>query len=238
MSVKSLSFGEDVIVPAIIALLHTREAEDNVAGAKEKEPLAEDNVAGAKEKEPLIPLEEFQKLYKYSQTARSARRPPLPSLLVASSLSSLLPSSTVAAAQPQAINDSTPRLPSPLPASVDERQYCELSANLSKKCTSAGTLDGERKKQKISEIKTKIDEAESLIQKMDLEARALQPNVKVVLLAKLREYKSDLNNLKTEVKRLVSGNLNASARDELLESGMANTLTQPKPPKKPHKTAP
>lgn len=60
---------------------------------------------------------------------------------------------------------------------------------------------------------------------MDLEARSLQPNVKAVLLAKLREYKSDLNNLKSEVKRLVSGNLSASARDELLESGMADTLT-------------
>ena len=60
---------------------------------------------------------------------------------------------------------------------------------------------------------------------MDLEARSLQPNVKAVLLAKLREYKSDLNNLKSEVKRLVSGNLYASARDELLESGMADALT-------------
>ena len=63
------------------------------------------------------------------------------------------------------------------------------------------------------------------IRKMDLEARNLPPNVKAVLLAKLREYKSDLNTLKSEVKRHVSGNLNASARDELLESGMANTLT-------------
>ncbi|KDO72650.1 hypothetical protein CISIN_1g027617mg [Citrus sinensis] len=63
------------------------------------------------------------------------------------------------------------------------------------------------------------------IRKMDLEARSLQPNVKAVLLAKLREYKSDLNNLKSEVKRLVSGNLNAAARDELLESGMADALT-------------
>jgi vesicle transport through interaction with t-SNAREs protein 1 len=60
---------------------------------------------------------------------------------------------------------------------------------------------------------------------MDLEARSLQPNVKAVLLAKLREYKSDLNNLKSEVKRIVSGNLNAAARDELLESGMADALT-------------
>nr|XP_027188600.1 vesicle transport v-SNARE 13-like isoform X2 [Cicer arietinum] len=83
----------------------------------------------------------------------------------------------------------------------------------------------ERKKQKISEIKAGIDEAEALIRKMDLEARSLQPNIKAVLLAKLREYKSDLNNIKTELKKLVSGNLNPSARDALLESGMADALT-------------
>ncbi|MBA0750453.1 hypothetical protein Gogos_001864 [Gossypium gossypioides] len=65
----------------------------------------------------------------------------------------------------------------------------------------------------------------SQIRKMDLEARSLQPNVKAVLLAKLREYKSDLNNLKSEVKRIASGNLNPAARDELLESGMADALT-------------
>ncbi|PKI71375.1 vesicle transport v-SNARE 13-like [Punica granatum] len=106
-----------------------------------------------------------------------------------------------------------------------ERQYCELSANLSRKCYAAAALDGEQKKQKISDVKAGIDEAESLIRKMDLEARSLQPNVKAVLLAKLREYKSDLNNVKTEVKRLTSGGNNLSARDDLLESGMADALT-------------
>ncbi|KAG5535116.1 hypothetical protein RHGRI_023036 [Rhododendron griersonianum] len=106
-----------------------------------------------------------------------------------------------------------------------ERQYCELSANLSKKCTSATLLDGEQKKQKVSEIKAGLDEAESLIRKMDLEARSLQPNVKAVLLAKLREYKSDANNLKAEVKRITSTNLNQAARDDLLESGTADALT-------------
>ncbi|MBA0652508.1 hypothetical protein Goklo_019766 [Gossypium klotzschianum] len=60
---------------------------------------------------------------------------------------------------------------------------------------------------------------------MDLEARSLQPNVKTMLLAKLREYKSDLNNLKSEVKRIASGNINPDARDQLLESGMADALT-------------
>ncbi|XP_010552782.1 PREDICTED: vesicle transport v-SNARE 13 [Tarenaya hassleriana] len=106
-----------------------------------------------------------------------------------------------------------------------ERQYCELSANLSKKCTSAIALDGEQKKQKLSEIKSGLEDAEGLIRKMDLEARSLPPNVKSNLLVKLREYKSDLNNLKSEVKRITSGNLNAAARDELLEAGMADTMT-------------
>ncbi|KAL8038584.1 hypothetical protein ABFX02_11G117200 [Erythranthe guttata] len=59
---------------------------------------------------------------------------------------------------------------------------------------------------------------------MDIEARGLQPNVRAVLLAKLREYKSDLNNLKSEIKRVETTNLNQAARDDLLESGMADSL--------------
>lgn len=104
-----------------------------------------------------------------------------------------------------------------------ERQYCELSANLTRKCSSASMLKGEQKKQKISEIKAGLDDAEALIRKMDLEARTLQPNVKAVVLAKLREYKNDLNNLKSEVKRLSTTDSQA-ARDALMESGMADAM--------------
>ncbi|KAK9748073.1 hypothetical protein RND81_02G033700 [Saponaria officinalis] len=104
-----------------------------------------------------------------------------------------------------------------------ERQYCEVSANLTRKCSSSAVLNGEQKKQKVSEIKTGLEAAESLIRKMDLEARTLQPNVKVMVLAKLREYKNDLNNLKSEVKRLSSTDSQAT-RDALLESGMADAL--------------
>ncbi|KAL6521707.1 Vesicle transport v-SNARE 13 [Orobanche gracilis] len=107
---------------------------------------------------------------------------------------------------------------------ANEKQYCELSANLAKKCSSASLLDGEQKKQKIIEINTGVDQAEALIRKMDLEARSLQPNIRAVLLAKLREYKSDLNNLKSNAKRIASTNLNQAARDELLEAGMSDTL--------------
>ncbi|CAK9138144.1 unnamed protein product [Ilex paraguariensis] len=103
-----------------------------------------------------------------------------------------------------------------------ERQYCEFSANLSKKCASASLLEGEQKKQKVSDIKAGLDDAETLIRKMDLEARSLPPNAKAMLLAKLREYKTDLNNLKSEVKRITLAGANQAARDDLLESGMVS----------------
>lgn len=109
---------------------------------------------------------------------------------------------------------------------VYERQYCELSANLSRKCNSTVVLpDGEQKKAHVSEIKAGIDDADVLIRKMDLEARSLQPSLKAVLLAKLREYKSDLNKLKKEVKKITSGNSNQTAHEELLEAGMLDSHT-------------
>ncbi|CAL0308094.1 unnamed protein product [Lupinus luteus] len=104
-----------------------------------------------------------------------------------------------------------------------ERQYCDLSANLSRKCSSTShNFDREQKQQKISEIKAGLDDADVLIRKMDLEARSLQPSVKAMLLAKLREYKSDLNNLKKEFKRLTSPTADQAAREDLLNTGTAD----------------
>lgn len=60
---------------------------------------------------------------------------------------------------------------------------------------------------------------------MDLEARSLQPSMKATLLAKVREYKADLNNLKSQVKRVTTLEISHSSRDELLESGEADKLT-------------
>ncbi|KAJ7953859.1 Vesicle transport v-SNARE family protein [Quillaja saponaria] len=73
-----------------------------------------------------------------------------------------------------------------------ERQYCDLSANLSRKCSSVSLLsDQAQTQQTVSDIKAGIDDADILIRKMDLEARSLQPSLK-------------------------------AAREDLLESGMAD----------------
>ncbi|KAK3222966.1 hypothetical protein Dsin_009991 [Dipteronia sinensis] len=109
-----------------------------------------------------------------------------------------------------------------------ERQYCELSANLSRKCNSTSLLPHtDEKKEKVLEIKSGLDDAEVLIRKMDLEARSLQPSVKAMLLAKLREYKSDLNQLKREFKRLLSPDANQAAHEELLDSSRADLQSGP-----------
>lgn len=101
-----------------------------------------------------------------------------------------------------------------------ERQYCELSVNLSRKCNSASTLpDGAQRNQQLSELNAALNEADALIRKMDLEARSLQPSLKATFLAKLREYKADLNKLKKEVKRLALANPNQADHEDLLEAG-------------------
>ncbi|KAJ4780467.1 Vesicle transport v-SNARE family protein [Rhynchospora pubera] len=105
-----------------------------------------------------------------------------------------------------------------------ERQYSEIFDSLSQKCTSAAALDGEQRRQKVSEIRSEIEDAELLIRKMDLEARSLQPSVRAGLLVKLREYKSDMTNIKNEVKRINISNSKQVTREELLESGMADSF--------------
>ena len=67
----------------------------------------------------------------------------------------------------------------------------------------------------MSEIDEDISEAESLIRRMDLEARTTTPDTKTVLLGRLRDYKADLNGLKKDAKRM-SAFAGDASRAELL----------------------
>ncbi|CAF1935214.1 BnaC05g40940D [Brassica napus] len=58
--------------------------------------------------------------------------------------------------------------------------------------------------------------------KMMLEAISLQQSANLVCLSKLREYKSDLNQLKKDFKRVSSPDANQSTREDLMEPGMAD----------------
>ncbi|KAL0734922.1 hypothetical protein Bca4012_011132 [Brassica carinata] len=100
---------------------------------------------------------------------------------------------------------------------------CELATNRSRKSYSASLLShGEEKKEKLAKIKSGLDEADVLIRIMDLEVRSSQPSAKAVCLLKLREYKTDLNQLKKDFKRVSSSDANKSTRVELMEPDMSD----------------
>ncbi|XP_071731567.1 vesicle transport v-SNARE 12-like [Rutidosis leptorrhynchoides] len=104
------------------------------------------------------------------------------------------------------------------------RQFHELLADLKLKCMSARVLLEDQKKQEVTEIAEKIKEAESLMRKMDLEARSVGSSEKATLLVKMREYRNDINSLKTELKRLGSTKVYQATRPELTGSVGSNNV--------------
>merc|ERR1711937_76930 len=96
-----------------------------------------------------------------------------------------------------------------------EREYCELSTQLGRKTSMLGSLSGDMRSQKVRDINNDLSEAEALIRRMDLEARSLPPDKKGPLLSKLREYKADLNKLKSDAKKASSSSSDMSNRAEL-----------------------
>jgi vesicle transport through interaction with t-SNAREs protein 1 len=77
-------------------------------------------------------------------------------------------------------------------------------------------MGGEARKAKLAELDGDLAEAESLIRRMDLEARTQPPEAKGRLLARLRDYKADLNGLKKDAKRLAMPRAGDASRAELL----------------------
>jgi vesicle transport through interaction with t-SNAREs protein 1 len=57
---------------------------------------------------------------------------------------------------------------------------------------------------------------------MDLDTHNLPPTQKATLLAKLPEYKSDLNNLKLDFKKVSMAHDPVASRNELMESQVAD----------------
>lgn len=107
-----------------------------------------------------------------------------------------------------------------------EREYCELSTGISRKTQTLSSLSAAEKDPKLQEIQADVAEAKALITRMDLEARSLPVASKTPMLAKLREYKEDLNKLKREMTKAAAAGVNDEARDELLsraELGSSST---------------
>lgn len=90
-----------------------------------------------------------------------------------------------------------------------EREYCELSASISRNVTALESSSGGARKDLLTKTEKEIEEAGDLLQQMTLEARAAVKPVKDQLMNKLANYTKDHTKAKADFKR-ASLNTNAA----------------------------
>ncbi|KAK9858415.1 hypothetical protein WJX84_005747 [Apatococcus fuscideae] len=62
-----------------------------------------------------------------------------------------------------------------------------------------GSLSGEMRRQKQREADSDMKEADQIIKRMEMEARSFSPDKSRSMLAKVREYKADLQRIRTDL---------------------------------------
>ncbi|CAI7758283.1 unnamed protein product [Closterium sp. NIES-53] len=100
-----------------------------------------------------------------------------------------------------------------------ERRYCEISGNAKRQAAAIPSLPADAREQRAKDVNALLEEADSLIRRMDLEARSLAAAQKAALLVKLREYKADLQTLRRDLQRALqdaAASASEAARDQLL----------------------
>lgn len=80
-----------------------------------------------------------------------------------------------------------------------ENEYCNKSTDISRKITAASSLSGDPRKKKVAEVEADIKDADTVIKKMDMEARSVAPDRCRQLQNKVKEYKADLASLKEQL---------------------------------------
>ncbi|ORY00435.1 V-snare-domain-containing protein [Basidiobolus meristosporus CBS 931.73] len=95
-----------------------------------------------------------------------------------------------------------------------EQEYAVLRDGLSKKFTSQiPSLSGEEKKTVIRAAERELEEADEIVEQMEMELYNLPQASRTRLQSKLREYKAELNQFKKDLKNSAS---KSGEREELL----------------------
>merc|ERR1711939_213918 len=97
-----------------------------------------------------------------------------------------------------------------------EQDYKTIAASISSKLNGeAKVLKGEARKALLRRTEMELEEADEIIEQMEVEVQSVPKEHKTKLQVKLRSYKAELAKHKSEVRNLLS----TSDRDELLGSG-------------------
>ncbi|KAF8937576.1 hypothetical protein BGZ47_008954 [Haplosporangium gracile] len=97
-----------------------------------------------------------------------------------------------------------------------EQDYEAIKVSITERLNASGSQAGEIKKQTLRAADREIDEANEILQQMEMELLNLPQGSKTRLQARMRAYKTDLERLKQTLKRAQSTSRSTSDRDELL----------------------
>ncbi|KAF9433749.1 hypothetical protein BGZ76_009029 [Entomortierella beljakovae] len=97
-----------------------------------------------------------------------------------------------------------------------EQDFEAVKVSITERLTASGGQIGEIKKQTLRATDREIDEANEILQQMEMELLNLPTGSRTRLQARLRGYKGELEKLKQTLKRAQSTSRSTSDRDELL----------------------
>ncbi|KAI9239610.1 MAG: t-SNARE [Podila humilis] len=97
-----------------------------------------------------------------------------------------------------------------------EQDFEAIKVSITERLNASGSQSGEVKKQTLRAADREIDEANEILQQMEMELLNLPQGSKTRLQARLRGYKSELERVKQTLKRAQSTSRSTSDRDELL----------------------
>ncbi|KAF9169749.1 hypothetical protein BGX20_009881 [Mortierella sp. AD010] len=100
-----------------------------------------------------------------------------------------------------------------------EQDFEAVKVSINERLTASGGQTGEIKKQTLRATDREIDEANEILQQMEMELLNLPQGSRTRLQARLRGYKADLDKLKQTLKRAQSTSRSTADRDELLGGG-------------------
>lgn len=99
-----------------------------------------------------------------------------------------------------------------------EQQFSTLTAEITNRLGNVSSLYGVEKKTLISAIERQLDEAQELLEQMDLEVRDLPSSERGKLMSRVKSYQTEYTNLETQLKKhKTSARDAARMREELLE---------------------
>uniref|UniRef100_F6Z6E4 Vesicle transport through interaction with t-SNAREs homolog 1A n=2 Tax=Ciona intestinalis TaxID=7719 RepID=F6Z6E4_CIOIN len=97
-----------------------------------------------------------------------------------------------------------------------EQQFSTLTAEVTQRMGTIHNYHGTERKSLISSIERQLDEAQELLEQMDLEIRELPNSERGKLMGRMKSYQTEFNNLETQMKKAKTTNNANKLRDELL----------------------